>query len=380
MWPLDHHAPRAALLRACVCAQTHGRAAAVALPRCAVEAVLRDVRFTQLGGRDGWRRSCGSVYACFAALFLRAKPRGLYVTGALCSTMKASTVTCGANNALVAIGPDARLTRLHVDAEGHLTRVFVSNAPLAHLRSHPRQIAVAADTGMIYIANFGEEETFGDEDDESNGYATRDADEKIQASPGNVLVVTPLGRVTSVWFRARTSVEAPGGVCVTPELVIVSCLLTGKLAVLDRATGAPRRYIGVKSSYRYDRIPSRLRRPSSVCVFGNRVAVLDRAKCGVAVFETATGTYVGFPGPDPYADSLFPISIASSPHGQLAVYYCRRESCVVAVYDEALQTVFQIQCYGEFEHWGTTNGMVLRERDVIVCLSSEKEWLHVFAD
>ncbi len=58
----------------------------------------------------------------------------------------------------------------------------------------------------------------------------------------------------------------------------------------------------------------------------------------------------------------------------------RRESCVVAVYDEALQTVFQIQCSGEFEHWGTTNGMVLRERDVIVCLSSEKEWLHVFAD
>ena len=63
MWPLDHHAPRAALLRACVCAQTHGRAAAAALPRCAVEAVLRDVRFMQLGGRDGWRRSCGSVYA-----------------------------------------------------------------------------------------------------------------------------------------------------------------------------------------------------------------------------------------------------------------------------------------------------------------------------
>ena len=250
----------------------------------------------------------------------------MYVTGALCSTIKASTVACGANNALVAIGPDARLTRLHVDPDGHLTRDFVSNAPLAHVRSHPRQIAVAADTGMIYIANFGEEETFGNEDDESNGFATRDADLKIQASTGNVLVVTPRGRVTSVWHRDRTGVEAPGSVCVTPELVIVSCLLTGKLAVLDRATGAPRRYIGVKSIYRYDQIPGRLRRSSSVCVFGKRVAVLDRAKCGVAVFETATGTYVGFP--DPYTDELFPISIASSPHGQLAVYYCpQRKLC-----------------------------------------------------
>jgi hypothetical protein len=96
-------------------------------------------------------------------------------------------------------------------------------------------------------------------------------------------------------------------------------------AVLDRATGAPRRYIGVKSIYRYDQIPGRLRRSSSVCVFGKRVAVLDRAKCGVAVFETATGTYVNTMFPDAY---LFPISIASSPHGQLAVYYCpQRKLC-----------------------------------------------------
>jgi hypothetical protein len=350
-----------------------------------VEAVLRDVRFTQLGGRDGCSRSCGSVYACFTALFLRAKAWGSYVTGAVCSTIKTPTLACGANGELVALDVQAHLTRLHVDPEGRLTRVFVSNAPLAHLRRHPRQIPVAADTGMIYIANFGEEETFGDEDDESNGYATRDADEKIQASTGNVLLVTPRGRVTSVWHRDRTSVEAPGGVCVTPELVIVSCLLTGRLVVLDRTTGAPRRYIGVKAVSRYDETPGRLRRPSSVCVFGRRVAVLDRAKCCVSVFETATGAYVDTKrcvapdDDDPYAYGLFPHSIASSPHGQLAVYYCRRDSFVVAVYDEALQRVFKIHGCGVDSHWGT-DGMVLRERDVIVCPGDEHEWLHMFAD
>jgi hypothetical protein len=352
-----------------------------------VEAVLRDVRFTQLGGRDGLTRSCGSVYACFTVLFLRAKARLSYVTvPAECSSVLAPTVACGADGALVSVcRRNDRLTRLHVDPEGRLTRGVVSKVVLAHLRRYPRQAAVAADTGVMYIANFGDEETFRDEDDDSAGDATEFADANIRkASRGNVLVVSPQGRVTSVWGRARTSVEAPGGVCVTSKLVIVSCLLTGRLVVLDRTTGAPRRYIGVKARNRYDETPGRLRRPSSVCVFGKRVAVLDRAMCQICVFKTATGTYVDTKGcfvinPRMYFSGLFPHSIASSAHGQLAVYYCRSNRFAVGVFNEALETVFTFQGSKVDTHWGI-DGLVLRERDAIVCLTSEHTWLRVFAD
>jgi DNA-binding beta-propeller fold protein YncE len=287
-WPLASTTARLLFLRA-VCAVAEGAdvptvpdtslSSSRCPPAVCVAAVLSDPlrRVSLLGGREGMRRSLGSVYGGSITRFLGGSCRGVVSRVIPTDVMSwANGIACSVDGTrLVQSHSYGRAQRVHEFSVSDCSLLrFVGDEGDSPRFARPLQVCVAPD-GFVFVADNGN---------------------------NLVQVLTPSLDFHS--YVGEGQLSRPVGVCANADVVVVTEQGTHTVAVFNRRTGALLRRFGREGD-----IDGALHLPAAVCFMsGDRhVAVADSGNNRVSVFS-ADGEFIHHIG----------VSVLSHPQGVAA--------------------------------------------------------------
>jgi WD40 repeat protein len=258
--PLTKQGAREPVLQA-VCSCTEGAAVVVPKGAPALAAALQDrARFSVLGGREGLRRSVGSVFAARVVLFLGPSfERTLQpLFGHYHSS--ADSVLCFYDTSRVLTTSTGRTINVLRAADSAFLHSISGGGRRPLEFNDIRQVCTSSD-GFVFVA-----------DGRNN----------------RVVVLTP-----QLGFHGVIGVhvlDRPEGVCVGDDVVVVSEELRHCITVFRRRDGALLRRFG---SARGRVASSKLRSPGQLCFMtaSRCVAVANRGHYRVSVF-TAEGVFI----------------------------------------------------------------------------------------
>ncbi len=267
-WPLCED-PRLPWLRAC-CAVAEGAAVVVPSttdvvatrradpPSVCVAAVLSDIlhRMSALGGREGMRRSVGSVYVGSVTRFLGRGLRGgvsrVIPTPGVASSGGGIAVSRDGSTLFVADrGGGSDAIHAFSVADGSRLRVVGGKGRGPLQFRYPAQLWVAPDD-LVFVADMGN---------------------------NRVQVLTP--RLDFHSFVGVGRLRRPSGVCANADVAVVVEIGSARVSVFRRGDGALVRQFGSEGMG-----PGEMKEPAGVCFVDDRhIAVADSKNLRVSVFS-----------------------------------------------------------------------------------------------